>query len=301
MGEKTKKSDGDNGETPDLDSLFDLEDPKLHPDIKKQALTGANFPYTKKMERKLYESELADLQFELVKLQAHLQKTGERLVVLFEGRDTAGKGGCISRIMQNLNPRYARAVALPKPTETERGQWYFQRYVQHMPTAGDITLFDRSWYNRAGVERVMGFCTQRQLADFLRDAPEFENLLIQDGIRLFKLFLTISRETQMKRFHDRRHNPVKRWKLSNIDLAALSKWDEYTNAKNDMFRFTHTPTSPWTVIRANDKRRARLAAIRVILQGFDYAEKKHSVAHAPDPKIAGSTDEFFFGAPEPKG
>jgi len=293
MGDTNKKSESRNGS--DALAHFDIENPKLPSEIKKKALTGDNYPYPKKMNRNLYEKELADLQFELVKLQTHLQKSGERLVVLFEGRDTAGKGGCISRIMQHLNPRHARAVALPKPTDTERGQWYFQRYIQHLPTAGDITLFDRSWYNRAGVERVMGFCTQRQLADFLRDAPEFESLLIQDGIRLFKIFFTIARETQARRFHERRHNPLKRWKLSNIDLAAMSKWDEYTAAKHDMFRFTHTPTSPWTVIRANDQRRARLESMRVILQGFDYPEKNDSAAHAPDPKIAGSSDAFFFG------
>ncbi|MFV0368761.1 MAG: polyphosphate kinase 2 [Hyphomicrobiaceae bacterium] len=293
MGDTKKKSEA--RKSTDTLAHFDIENPKLPSEIKKKALTGDNFPYPKKLNRELYEKELADLQFELVKLQTHLQKSGERLVVLFEGRDTAGKGGCISRIMQHLNPRHARSVALPKPTETERGQWYFQRYIHHLPTAGDITLFDRSWYNRAGVERVMGFCTERQLADFLRDAPEFESLLIQDGIRLFKIFLSIARETQVQRFHERRHNPLKRWKLSNIDLAAISKWDEYTVAKHDMFRFTHTPTSPWTVVRANDQRRARLESMRVILRGFEYPEKNDSVAHAPDPKIAGSTDDFFFG------
>ncbi len=279
----------------DIPIPFDIDNPKLPAGLKEKALTGAGYPYARKMKRKAYERELADLQFELVKLQAHIQEKGERLVVLFEGRDSAGKGGCIARFMHHLNPRHARSVALSKPTGTERGEWYFQRYVAHMPTAGDITLFDRSWYNRAGVERVMGFCSKDQLAAFFRDTPEFENLLIQDGIRLFKIFLTIARETQLLRFHERRHNPMKQWKLTDIDLAAIPKWDDYTNAQHEMFRFTHTPTSPWTVIRANDQRRARLESMRLVLNAFDYAHKDNSVAHAPDPKIVGSSDAFLFG------
>ena len=275
--------------------VFDIDNPTLPDEIDKKALTGGGYPYARKLKRKAYEKELAALQFELVKLQSHIQKYGERLVIVFEGRDSAGKGGCIARFMQHLNPRHARAVALTKPTETERGQWYFQRYVAHMPTAGDMTLFDRSWYNRAGVERVMGFCSQDQLADFLRDAPEYENLLVQDGIRLFKIFLTIARETQLKRFHERRHNPVKQWKLTDIDLAAIPKWDEYTKAQHEMFRFTHTPTAPWTVVRANDQRRARLESIRLVLNALDYTEKDASVANAPDPKIVGSDERFFYG------
>jgi polyphosphate kinase 2 len=274
---------------------FDIDNPKLPAEIEKKALTGGGYPYDKKLKRKKYERDLAKLQFELVKLQSHIQKKGERLVVVFEGRDSAGKGGCISRFMHHLNPRHARSVALSKPTETERGQWYYQRYIAHMPTAGDITLFDRSWYNRAGVERVMGFCSEDQLADFYRDAPQFENLLIQDGIRIFKIFLTIARETQLLRFHERRHNPVKQWKLTEIDLAAIPKWDDYTIAQHEMFRFTHTPAAPWTVVRANDQRRARLESIRLILNAFDYAEKDENMVHAPDPKIVGSSDEFFYG------
>jgi polyphosphate kinase 2 len=275
---------------------FDIDNPKLPAEIKEKALTGDGYPYAKKMKREPYERDLAALQFELVKLQSHIQAKGERIVVVFEGRDSAGKGGCIARFMHHLNPRHARSVALSKPTETESGQWYFQRYIAHMPTAGDITLFDRSWYNRAGVERVMGFCTKDQLAAFYRDAPEVENLLIQDGIRLFKIYLTIARETQLRRFHERRHDPMKQWKLTDIDLAAIARWDDYTAAQHDMFRFTHTPTSPWTVIRSNDQRRARLESIRLVLNAFDYAKKDKSVAHAPDPKIVGSSEEFLFGA-----
>ncbi len=275
---------------------FDIDDPELPAEIDDKALTAAGYPYAKKMKRKAYERDLEALQFELVKLQSHIRANGIRLVVLFEGRDSAGKGGCISRFMQHLNPRHARAVALPKPTEAERGQWYFQRYVPHLPTAGDITLFDRSWYNRAGVERVMGFADEAQVADFLRDAPEFEGLLVQDGVILFKIYLSIGRETQLKRFHERRHDPLKQWKLTDIDLAALTKFDDYTKAQHDMFRFTHTPAAPWTVIRANDQRRARLECIRLVLSAFDYADKDEDVAGSIDPQLTGSNDELFFNS-----
>ncbi|MEO0730962.1 MAG: polyphosphate kinase 2, partial [Pseudomonadota bacterium] len=183
------------------------------------------------------------------------------------------------------NKRHARAVALTKPTETERGQWYFQRYAAHLPTSGDMVLFDRSWYNRAGVERVMGFCTPDQLAQFLREAPQFEGLLVRDGIKFFKFHLKIGRATQIKRFHDRRHDPLKTWKLSPIDLKSMALWDDYTVAQEEMFRFTHTPSCPWHVIRANDKRRARIGIIRTILSAHDYADKDGSIACAPDPKI----------------
>jgi polyphosphate kinase 2 len=246
------------------------------------------------MKRKEFEDQLEKLQIELLKLQSHVIKQGERVVVLFEGRDAAGKGGCISRFMAHLNPRHARAVALSKPTETERGQWYFQRYGAHLPTRGDIVLFDRSWYNRAGVERVMGFCNDEQLADFLREAPEFEGMLVRDGIRFFKFFLTIGREMQWTRFHERRHDPLKQWKLTDIDLAAMSKWDDYTKAQHDMFRFTHTPTAPWTVVRANCQRRARLEAIRVVLTSIPYAGRADKVVGEVDPKIVGSGPEYFY-------
>jgi polyphosphate kinase 2 len=274
---------------------FDIDNPKLPSAITDAELSAGNYPYEKKLKRKGYERDLTALQIELLKLQAHVKKTGMRVVTVFEGRDSAGKGGCISRFMQHLNPRHARTVALTKPTETERGQWYFQRYVTHLPTRGDIVLFDRSWYNRAGVERVMGFCTADQLADFLREAPELEGQLVRDGIKLFKLFLDIGRETQLVRFHERRHDPLKRWKLTDIDLAAVSKWDEYTRAQSEMFRFTHTATCPWTVIRANDQRRARLESIRVVLSAIDYVDKDLDVVGKPDPRIVGSGHEFFYG------
>jgi len=291
MSKRDKGTAGRKGEAGKLP--FDIDGPKLPKAIDEAALGSGGYPYDKNLKRERYEEELGSLQIELLKLQAHVQKTGERVVVLFEGRDAAGKGGCIQRFTEHLNPRHARAVALTRPTEAERGQWYFQRYIAHLPTRGDIVLFDRSWYNRAGVERVMGFCTAEQLADFLRDAPEFEELLVKDGIRLFKLYLSIGREMQWKRFHQRRHDPLKQWKLTDIDLAAIGKWDAYSEALTEMFRFTHTPTTPWTAIRANDQRRARLEAIRTVLHAIDYEGRDAKVAHAPDSNIVGCGEGFF--------
>jgi polyphosphate kinase 2 len=274
---------------------FDLDDPVLPDEIKDKALTSGDFPYDKTLKKKVYEKELEPLQIELLKLQAHIQRTGERVVVLLEGRDAAGKGGTIKAVMQHLNPRHARAVALTKPTETEQGQWYFQRYAAHLPTKGDLVLFDRSWYNRAGVERVMGFCTPEQVETFLREAPQFEGMLVRDGIRLFKFFLTIGREAQLERFHERRHDPLKQWKLTDIDRKAIGKWDDYTAAQVDLFRFTHTSAAPWTAIRFNDQRRGRLEAVRVLLSAFDYKDKDKKVVGKPDGKIVGSGPGFFDG------
>lgn len=273
---------------------FDINADTLPREIEEAALRSGGYPYDKKLKREPYEEDLRALQIELVKMQAHLQATGGRLLILFEGRDSAGKGGCIASILEFLNPRYAHSIALTKPTETERGQWYFQRYLAHLPSSGNIVLFDRSWYNRAGVERVMGFATADQVANFLREAPELEEMLVRDGIRLFKFYLTIGREMQLERFHERRHNPLKQWKLSDIDMAALAKWDEYTAAQHEMFRFTHTPTCPWTVIRANDQRRARLEAIRSILTSVDYKARNTKLIGKPDPKIVGAGPEFFY-------
>ena len=286
----------DNDKSASASPAFDLDAPELPKKIDEAALTSGGFPYDEKLKRKVYEEELTALQIELAKLQASLQKRKDRLLVLFEGRDAAGKGSTIKRITAHLNPRSARVVALSKPTETEAGQWYFQRYVAHLPTAGEIVLLDRSWYNRAGVERVMGFCSEDQLADFLREAPQLEGMLVRDGIHLFKLYLEIGREMQMKRFHRRRHDPLQQWEITNIDLAAVGKWDAYTSAKEEMFRFTHTPATPWTVIRANDKRRTRLEAIRTILSAVDYDGKDKKVVGKVDTKIVGSGPEFFYGA-----
>ncbi len=276
-------------------SDFDLDQPELPKSIEKAALGSGGYPYDARLKRKSYEKQLYDLQIELLKLQSHVKKTGSRLVVVFEGRDSAGKGGCIQRFTEHLNPRQARVVALAKPTDGERGQWYFQRYVAHMPTRGEIALFDRSWYNRAGVERVMGFADQDQVADFLREAPEFEAMLVRDGVHLIKIYLDIGREMQIKRFHSRRHDPLKQWKLSDIDLVAISKWDDYTRAQQEMFRFTHTTTSPWVVVLANDQRRARLEAIRVVLASMEYEGKDAKTIGAIDGLIVGSGPEFFYG------
>jgi polyphosphate kinase 2 len=272
---------------------FDIDDPVLPAAIADAALQSGSYPYAERMKRKVYQEKVRPLQVELLKLQRWVEQEGQRVVVLFEGRDAAGKGGTINRFMQHLNPRHARAVALSKPTETERGQWYFQRYVAHLPSAGNMVLFDRSWYNRAGVERVMGFCTEEQAATFLEEAPHFEAGLVRDGLILIKLWLTVGREMQLKRFHARRHHPLKRWKLTDVDILGLTKWEAYNIAQEDIFGRTHTDAAPWTVVRANDKRRARLNAMRAVLSRIDYSGKDQAVAQAPDPKIVGAGPAFF--------
>ncbi|RYE42314.1 MAG: polyphosphate kinase 2 [Hyphomicrobiales bacterium] len=235
----------------------------------------------------------ARLQKQLVKLQAHMAKAGERIVLVFEGRDAAGKGGTIKTIMENLNPRYNLIAALPKPNDRERTQWYFQRYADWLPASGEMVLFDRSWYNRAGVEPVMGFCTPEQTELFLQEAPEFEKRITKDGIRLFKFWLSIGREMQLKRFHDRRHDPLKTWKLSPIDLEALNKWDDYSKARDRMLEHTDSKHAPWTVIRANDKRRLRINVIRTLLDGFEYEGKDKKAIGKIDDKIVLSAEEFL--------
>ena len=272
---------------------FNIDDAKLPTAIDEAAHGSGGYPHDKKLKRDAFETELETLQIELLKLQAHITKTKARVVVLFEGRDAAGKGTCIGRMREHLNPRHARVVALTKPTETERGQWYFQRYTPHMPTRGDIVMFDRSWYNRAGVERVMGFCSSDELADFLRDAPEFEGMLVRDGIHVFKFYLEIGREMQLKRFHERRHDPFKMWKITPIDLAAIGKWEAYTEAETAMLKATHKPATPWTVVHANDQKRARLEVMRVMLTALDYAGKDSKAIGKVDGKIAGSPDKII--------
>jgi polyphosphate kinase len=274
-------------------ATFDLDDPELPEAIEEAALGSGGYPYEKKMKKRAFEEELNTLHIELARLQSWLRSSGERIVCLFEGRDSAGKGTCINHFIRHLNPRHCKVVALGRPTETEQGQWYFQRYVHHLPTAGDMSLFDRSWYNRAGVERVMGFCTPAQHAMFLREAPEFEGMLARDGIRLFKFYLEIGREMQLMRFHERRHDPLKQWKISDIDLAAMARFDDYSAAKEEMFRFTHTSTVPWTVIFANDQRRARLEAIRAVLYAVDYKDKDVKAVGKPDDNIVGAGPRFF--------
>ena len=254
--------------------------------------TGA-YPYKNLMARKSYEQQKYKLQVELLKLQAWVKATGQKLVIVFEGRDAAGKGGTIKRFMEHLNPRGARVVALEKPSEIERGQWYFQRYVNHLPTAGEIVLFDRSWYNRAGVERVMGFCKPDEYTEFMRQCPEFERNLVRSGTHLIKFWFSVSREEQRRRFKEREAHPLKQWKLSPIDKASLDKWDHYTKAKEAMFFHTDTADVPWTVIKSDCKKRARLNAMRYILHRLSYSGKSVESIGALDPLIVGRAHVVF--------
>ncbi|GGM16018.1 polyphosphate kinase 2 [Micromonospora yangpuensis] len=246
-----------------------------------------DYPYDHRMEREEYDRHKRLLQIELLKLQEWITESGERLVILFEGRDAAGKGGTIKRFMEHLNPRGAQVVALTKPNERESSQWYFQRWLRHLPAAGEIVLFDRSWYNRAGVERVMGFCTRKEYLEFLRQAPELERMLTRSGIRLVKFWFSVSQNEQRTRFAVRQVDPVRQWKLSPMDIASLDRWDEYTEAKEAMFFYTDTADAPWTVVKSNDKKRARLEAMRHVLNRFEYANKDPEVVGVPDPLIVG--------------
>ncbi|HEX9179963.1 MAG TPA: polyphosphate kinase 2 [Burkholderiales bacterium] len=251
------------------------------------------YPYRNLMLRKNYEKQKYRLQVELLKLQAWVKATGQKVVILFEGRDAAGKGGTIKRFMEHLNPRGAQVVALEKPSEVERGQWYFQRYVQHLPTAGEIVLFDRSWYNRAGVERVMGFCTQDEYVEFMRQVPEFERNLVRSGVHLIKFWFSVSRKEQRRRFKEREVHPLKQWKLSPIDLASLDKWDEYTKAKEAMFFYSDTAEAPWTVIKSDCKKRARLNAMRYILHAMSYTNKDSAAIGQIDPLLVGRANVVY--------
>jgi polyphosphate kinase len=258
-------------------------------DGKKAETWRHDYPYDERLKRKRYEREKRGLQIELLKLQHHIKASGGRLVIVFEGRDAAGKGGTIKRFTENLNPRGARIVALEKPTERERTEWYLQRYIAHLPAAGEIVMFDRSWYNRAGVERVMGFCRPDECMEFLREAPEFERMLARDGIILIKFWFSVSRAEQLRRFVNRQLDPVKRWKLSPVDLASLDKWDDYTEAKESMFFFTDLADAPWTVVKSNDKKRARLEALRYVLCRVPYADKDEDLVGQPDRLLVGPT------------
>ena len=258
--------------------------------VRKLFSTSA-YPYRQRMPRRAYEDKKESLQTELLKMQSWAKATGQKIVVLFEGRDAAGKGGTIKRFMEHLNPRGARVVALPKPSDVERGQWYFQRYIRELPTAGEIVLFDRSWYNRAGVERVMGFCSDGEHLEFLRQTPELERMLVNSGIRLFKYWFSIRREIQLSRFKSRQTDPLKQWKLSPIDLESLTRWNEYTKAKETMLFYTDTADAPWTVVKAQDKKRARIACMQHFLASLPYDNKSHEVVGQPDPLIAGPVPE----------
>ena len=253
-------------------------------------ILNPTFPYSEEMKRKAYDAEMKALQIELAKMQGWLNTSGQRVVVLMEGRDAAGKGSTIKRFTENLNPRSARVVALPKPTESERTQWYFQRYIDHLPAGGEIVFYDRSWYNRGVVEKVFGFSTDGERERFFEQVGPFEHSLVGDGIRLFKFWLNVGRAEQLRRFMDREKDPLKQWKLSQIDVDGLKKWDEYSDAIRDTLSRSHTTTAPWTIIRSDDKRRARLAAIRTVLHGLDYAGK--------DKKALGRIDKSICGGPD---
>ncbi|MBN67796.1 MAG: polyphosphate kinase 2 [Gimesia sp.] len=259
----------------------------------KRDILCEKYPYRQKLKRPEYEEQLVPLQIELLKLQRWVELNGERIVLLFEGRDAAGKGGTIKRFTEHLNPRGARVVALPKPSDTQQGQWYFQRYIEHLPTEGEIVFFDRSWYNRGVVEPVMGFCRPTEHHTFLREAPQLENMLVNSGIHLFKLWFSVSREEQYRRFKSRETDQLKQWKLSPIDVKSLGMWDEYTNAQNAMFMATDTKACPWTVIRSDDKKRARLNCIRYVLNSLNYPHKDESLVSDFDSAIIGPKEVIY--------
>ena len=266
------------------------------PDEVRRAFESGEYPYKTKMKRAVYEAQKAKLQAELLKAQLWAQETGQKFVLLFEGRDAAGKGGTIKRFNEHLNPRTARVVALNKPTDEERGQWYYQRYIEHLPTAGEMVFYDRSWYNRAGVERVMGFCEPKEYLEFMRQTPEFERMLVRSGIRLYKYWFSVTRDEQKRRFESRATDPLKQWKLSPIDKASLDKWDDYTEAKEAMFFYTDTKDAPWTVVKSNDKKRARINCMRHFLSTLDYPGKDPEIAQPPQPEIVGSAKKVVHRA-----
>ncbi|MGB7286012.1 MAG: polyphosphate kinase 2 [Salaquimonas sp.] len=251
------------------------------------------YPYKRKITRSKYEREKAQLQVELLKVQEWVRNSGERILMLFEGRDAAGKGGTIKRFMEHLNPRGARVVALDKPTEREKSQWYYQRYIEHLPSGGEIVMFDRSWYNRAGVERVMGFCSPQEYLEFMRQTPDLERMIVRSGVRLFKYWFSVTQEEQLRRFKSRENEPLKMWKLSPIDRESLDKWQDYTDAKEAMFFYTDTADAPWTIIKSNDKKRARLNCMRHFLSSLPYPGKDLSVVGQPDPLIVGSSSHVI--------
>ena len=259
----------------------------------RHAFESGEYPYRKKISRSDYEKQKARLQAELLKVQLWAKETGQKFVLLFEGRDAAGKGGTIKRFMEHLNPRSARVVALEKPTDTERGQWFFQRYVEHLPTSGEMVLFDRSWYNRAGVERVMGFCSANEYLEFMRQTPELERMLVRSGIRLYKYWFSVTRQEQRRRFKARESDPLKQWKLSPIDLASLDKWDDYTEAKEAMLFYTDTADAPWTIIKSDDKKRARLNCMMHFLNSLDYPGKDLDLIEPADALIVGHAGQVI--------
>ena len=289
--------------TKDLkDILVEMSDPEkvlASPDIisgkdlLRVSYELGEYPYPEKISTSEYEQEKQLLQAELLKVQAWVKEEHKRICGFFEGRDAAGKGGTINRYMEHLNPRSAHVVALEKPTEREMGQWYFQRYIEQMPTNGEIVLFDRSWYNRAGVERVMHFCTPEEHLEFLRTAPELERMLVHSGMIMRKYWFSVSRQEQLRRFHSRSHDPLKHWKLSPIDLQSLDKWDDYTEARRTMFFHTDTADAPWVVVKSDDKKRARINCLRHFQYSLDYPAKDPTIAYKPDAKIVGTVDSLY--------
>lgn len=288
------------------DDLVKLKDLFAQNALDKQVKTGVEkddelsatwreggYPYENRLSRKTYEKQKYHLQVELLKLQHWVRETGQKVVIVFEGRDAAGKGGTIKRFMEHLNPRGAKVVALEKPSEQELGQWYFQRYVQHLPTQGEFVFFDRSWYNRAGVERVMGFCSDEQYQTFMRQVPDFEKHLIDSGVHLIKFWFSVSRDEQRRRFAQREAHPLKQWKLSPIDMASLDKWDDYTLAKETMFYNTDNAESPWIVIKSDCKKRARLNAMRYVLHKLPYDNKNKEQIGYVDPLIVGRAGALY--------
>ena len=262
-------------------------------DLLKISHAAGKYPYSEKMKTKQYEKEKILLQTELLKVQKWLKTENKKIVTIFEGRDAAGKGGTIKRFTEHMNPRIGRIVALEKPTEKELGEWYFQRYVSELPTKGEMILFDRSWYNRAGVEIVMGFCNPHDHLEFMRQAPVFERMLVNSDTILFKYWFSVTRPEQLRRFHSRKHDPVKQWKLSPVDVKSLDKWDEYTEARKSMFFNTDTADAPWVVIKSDDKKRARLACMRHFLHNLDYEGKDTSIVYMPDELICGPVSKMY--------
>ncbi len=282
-------ADASEDTTPARHARARIAEMRKDPAVIRRIFEGKEYPYRTRMRTRPYEAHMLELQRELLKAQRWIEESGERIVVLFEGRDAAGKGGTIKRFMEHMNPRTARVVALAKPSERERTQWYFQRYVSQLPAAGELCLFDRSWYNRAGVERVMGFCSPNEYLEFMRQAPELERMLTRSGIRLFKYWFSVSRDEQLARFRSREVDPLKQWKLSPIDRASLGKWEAYTEAKEAMFFYTDTADAPWTVIKSDDKKRARLNCLQHFLSELPYPQRDDSIVTGPDPLIVGTT------------
>lgn len=286
-------SDPEKPAEPRVSASHILGEMRHNPEQIKDLFRNGKYPYKTKIRKNAYEQHKEELQVELLKVQSWVKETGQRIVLFFEGRDAAGKGGTIKRFMEHLNPRAARVIALEKPTDHERGEWYFQRYVKHLPTEGEMVFFDRSWYNRAGVERVMGFCDSLEYLEFMRQAPDMERMLVRSGIRLFKYWFSVTREEQERRFNSRQGDPLKQWKLSPIDQESQGKWAEYTEAKEAMFFYTDTADAPWTIVKSDDKKRARLNCMQHFLSSLDYPGKNNHVVRGPDPLIVGSSAQVI--------